>query len=178
MAEVAPFEIVADVEESISLESDAFEEGALLAQRYTCDGTDASPSLRWTDVPDGTAELVLIMEDLDGPEGVFVHWMVADLDPSELGALEEDSLPEGATVGVNDFGESAYKGPCPTHDDPVHQYRFTIVASGGSLGLTERFEVADLVSELESAPLLAKGVITAQYGRQALSGPNPPAHGG
>lgn len=177
-SEISPSDLTVDVEETMTLESDAFEEGELIAQRYTCDGTETSPPLRWADVPDGTAELVLFMEDLDGPDGIFVQWMVAGLEPTELGAVPEGGLPEGAVVGLNDFGDAAYKGPCPTHDDPSHQYRFTLVAAGAPLGLTERFDVDDLISELDAAPLLAKGLLTAHYGRQALSGPNPPTHGG
>lgn len=175
MAEVDPSSVAADAPNTIRLTSTEFADGEVLAQRYTCDGTNANPPLRWSDVPDGTAELVLVVEDLDADR--FVHWMVAGLAPHEPGALEEDSLPEGATVGLNDFGDANYKGPCPPHDGAAHHYSFTLIASGLSLGLGYRFSAQELFDALDGN-VLARGELIGQYGRQELSGPNPPTFEG
>src|SRR6202011_4431692 len=43
--------------------------------RYTCDGEDVSPGLRWSDVPDGAASPALTCEDPDAPGGTFTHWV-------------------------------------------------------------------------------------------------------
>lgn len=177
MADVSPTEPAADAPETITLRCEAFDPGEVVPQRYTCDGTDSAPPIGWVGVPDGTAELVLVLEDPDATDPTFVHWMVAGLDPDDPGALAEDDLPEGAAVGVNDFGEAAYKGPCPPHDDAPHRYVFTLLAVGASTGLTRRFGAADLAAALETE-VLARGVLTVRYGRRALTGPNPPTHSG
>lgn len=169
MAEVAPSDSAADAPEEIRLESSEFASGEVLAQRYTCDGTNASPPLGWSGVPDGTAELVLVLEDPEHDEAPFIHWMVAGLDPREVDALDEDKLPEGATVGLNDYGDAVYKGPCPPFGEPAGHYVFTLIASGASLGLPERFSASDLATALDRS-VLAKGTLTARYGRSELKG--------
>jgi Raf kinase inhibitor-like YbhB/YbcL family protein len=163
MAESVPSEVAADVPDLIVLASREFADGEVLAQRYTCDGTNTNPPLQWTNVPNGTAELALVVEDPDHAEGTFVHWMVAGLEPDGIGAIEEDKLPETAIVGINDYGDSGYKGPCPPADDLAHRYVFTVIASGVPLGLGERFTAADLAAALEG-DVLAKGVLIARYG--------------
>lgn len=177
MADASPTAPATDAPETITLRCDVFDPGEVVPQRYTCDGTDTSPPLTWTGVPDGTAELVLVLEDPDAGDPTFVHWMVAGLDPDDPGALEEGDVPEGASVGLNDFDDAAYKGPCPPHDDAPHRYVFTLVAVGTSTGLARRFTAADVVATLEG-DVLARGVLTVRYGRRALTGPNPPTHGG
>jgi Raf kinase inhibitor-like YbhB/YbcL family protein len=175
MAEVDPTEAATDAPDTIVLASPEFGSGEVLAQRYTCDGTNASPPLHWGGVPDGTAELALVVVDLDAER--FVHWMIAGLEPNDPGALEEDSVPEGTKVGLNDFDAMNYKGPCPPHDGSTHRYRFTLVASGLPLGLDNRFRAGELFDALEGN-VLAKGELIGQYGRQELSGPNPPTYEG
>jgi Raf kinase inhibitor-like YbhB/YbcL family protein len=170
MADVVPSAVAADAPVAIQLTSPEFADGEVLAQRYTCDGTDVNPPLQWADVPDGTAELVLVAEDPDHDDGTFVHWMVCGLTPGELGALDEGALPVGATVGVNDYGEATYKGPCPPFGAPARRFVFTLVASGTSLALGERFRARDLVTALDGN-VLAKGVLVARYGRTELTGP-------
>jgi Raf kinase inhibitor-like YbhB/YbcL family protein len=177
LATAVPSQAAADTPDTIRLTSSELRDGEVMAQRYTCDGTDSSPPLTWEDVPDGTAELVLVLEDPDAPGGTFVHWMVADLDPGFPAKLEEGSVPEGATVGVNDFGEAEYAGPCPPHNEEMHRYVFTLMAAGVSLGLTERFTAEELRDALEGE-VLAKGELIGRYGRAALTGPNPPARSG
>lgn len=108
------------------LTSPAFEDGGQIPERYTCDGDDVSPPLRWTGVPEGTAELLLTLLDPDVPSGVFTHWTVFSIDPSSGGA-PEGGVPEGAVQGLNEFGETGYGGPCPP-PGPAHRYVFTLAA--------------------------------------------------
>ncbi len=177
MASVVLSDAAAEVPLTIRLSSSAFADGELMAQRYTCDGTNASPPLNWEGVPEGSAELVLICEDPDPAIGSFVHWLVSGLDPIASG-VEEDSLPEGVTVGRNDFGQAAYGGPCPPHGHEAHHYVFTLLAVGAPLAIQQRFTADELVTVLQHATILGKGQLVARYGRTDLSGPRPPAHTG
>ena len=61
---------------SIQLTSTAFTEGSTIPARYTCDGEDVSPPLRWSEVPLGTESVALIADDPDAPRGTWVHWML------------------------------------------------------------------------------------------------------
>ena len=66
-----------------------FEPDGRIPPRYTCEGRDDSPALRWSDVPDNVKSFVVIVNDPDAPGGTFVHWIVYDLPP------EARALPEG-----------------------------------------------------------------------------------
>jgi hypothetical protein len=56
-----------------ALESSAFDHLQAIPIRYTCDGEDLSPPLRWANVPDEARSLALIVDDPDAPGGVFTH---------------------------------------------------------------------------------------------------------
>ncbi|MDP9021669.1 MAG: YbhB/YbcL family Raf kinase inhibitor-like protein [Actinomycetota bacterium] len=172
MAVVAPSDAAADAPEDITVISSEFDDGEIITAQYTCDGRDVSPPLTWEDVPDGTAELVVTVEDPDAPDETFVHWMVAGIEPTSPGILE-GGLPEGATVGLNDFGESTYKGPCPPHDHGPHRYVFTVMALREGTRLQPRFTAEKLYDQLEDN-VLAKGVLIGRYGRT----PRPPVKSG
>ena len=115
------------------LTSPAFEHDDDLPLRFTQDGDDVSPPLRWTGVPEGTKELVLICEDPDADEGVFTHWIVYAVLP------DVEELPEGlpkkalleepeACQGLNEFDESGYTGPTAADDRGPHRYFFRLYA--------------------------------------------------
>jgi Raf kinase inhibitor-like YbhB/YbcL family protein len=107
------------------LTSPAFADGAEIPVRHTCDGSDLSPRLTWTGVPDGTRSLALVMDDPDAPTGTFTHWVVYNL-AAELQEIGEAAAP-GASAR-NSFGRAGYGGPCPPPADPPHRYRFTLYA--------------------------------------------------
>ena len=93
----------------LTVTSDAFDEGGQIPQKYTCDGEDISPDLKWNTPPAGSRSIAVIFDDPDAPGGTFIHWTVLDL-PAEIRGLGErvgnaPSLPEGALHGQNGFGE-------------------------------------------------------------------------
>ena len=60
----------------IKITSAAFQEGADIPSKFTCDGPDASPPLQITGVPSKAKSLVLIADDSDTPGGLFTHWLI------------------------------------------------------------------------------------------------------
>src|SRR5436309_15495747 len=73
---------------TMDLKSSAFQSGAEIPRKYTCDANDVSPSLSWLNAPAGTRAFVLIADDPDAPSGTWVHWVLFDL-PEELKDLME-----------------------------------------------------------------------------------------
>jgi phosphatidylethanolamine-binding protein (PEBP) family uncharacterized protein len=65
---------------ALALESSAFEHAQAIPSRYTCDGDEVSPPLRWTNVPEEARSLALLVGDPDAPRGVFTHWVAWGLD--------------------------------------------------------------------------------------------------
>lgn len=110
------------------LTSSAFPEGGEIPSLHTCEGADASPPLTWSELPDGTRSVALIVEDPDAPDPkaprrVWIHWVVYDLPPTPpflAAAASPSALPAGAREGVNDWKTIGYRGPCP----PVGRHRY------------------------------------------------------
>ena len=110
------------------LKSDAFEDGHEIPRKYTCEGEDISPGLTWEGLPEGTASLVLIVDDPDAPDPaaprmVWDHWVLYNILPTANGLAEgvlPESLPQGCTEGINSWGRTSYGGPCP----PVGRHRY------------------------------------------------------
>jgi len=116
------------------LTSPAFDDGAAIPRRFSCDGEDLSPALDWSGTPDDTTALALIVDDPDARG--FIHWVVFDMVGSRTAGLADgaSSSPDAPTQGRNDFGRIGWGGPCPPSG--THRYRFTLYALDAPLGLT------------------------------------------
>jgi len=116
---------------ALELSSPAFEQGERIPKKYTCEGDNASPPLRWHGTPDGTQSLVLLCNDPDAPAGVSRHWAVCDIAADRL-ELQEGHGPEtlhhGLKQAINGFGKPGYGGPCPPRGDAAHHYHFRLMA--------------------------------------------------
>jgi len=61
---------------AFKLRSPAFGPGGEIPFKYTGDGADLSPPLRWTDPPEGTKSFALTVDDHDDPTGIWVLWVL------------------------------------------------------------------------------------------------------
>jgi Raf kinase inhibitor-like YbhB/YbcL family protein len=107
------------------LSSDAFADGGDIPGRHTCDGENLSPPLSWSDPPQGTRSLALIVDDPDAPVGTFTHWLAWGIDPAAGGLAEGRSAP---AEGQNGFRRQGYAGPCPPPGHGRHRYFFRLHA--------------------------------------------------
>jgi Raf kinase inhibitor-like YbhB/YbcL family protein len=129
-----------------ALESRAFENAQAIPARFSCEGEDVSPSLRWSNVPEGTRSLALVADDPDAPGGVFTHWLGWGLDPAGEGLGEGESAPR---EGENDFGTPGYRGPCPPPGHGRHRYVFRLYALDTELELGAGAAKAELERAIE-----------------------------
>jgi Raf kinase inhibitor-like YbhB/YbcL family protein len=147
---------------AFKLSSPAFGDGADIPARHTCDGGDTSPRLTWSDVPDRTESLALIMDDPDAPRGVFTHWIVYNLAPA-AGEIGEGATPK--SQGRNSFGRTGYGGPCPPIPDPAHRYRFTLHALDVSAIALENGTREELLARI-AGHVLGTTLLVGRYRRQ------------
>jgi Raf kinase inhibitor-like YbhB/YbcL family protein len=149
--------------DEIQLTSSAFEDGASIPRRFSCDGEDVSPPLAWSGVPGEARSLALLVEDPDAPGGTFVHWTVFGV-PADTTGMDEGQVPDDAREGENSFGDSGYGGPCPPAGDEPHRYVFTVYALRSEPGLdagASPEEVRDAVADAA----IARGQLTGRFGR-------------
>ena len=150
----------------IRLSSSAFAEGGAIPVRYTCDGADTSPPLHWSGVPGGMAELVLFISNLEekGPGGgELISWAVAGLKPSLTG-ISAGTLPAGAIVGRNSFGQTRYT-LCPPKGSPLQHYVVVVYAMPHSISVKPGF-AANALSKTVSHTAEYSGLAGYSYKRK------------
>ncbi len=151
---------------TIQLTSPAFEEGGMIPSKYTCDGANVSPPLKWTSVPEGTKSFAIICDDPDAPAGTWVHWVIYNI-PANIRELPENVRPswklsDGTLQGKNDFGKAGYGGPCPPGG--IHRYYFKIYALSDMLNVKEGLTKADLLKAMKGY-VLGEGQLMGRYKR-------------
>lgn len=105
----------------------------VLPVEYEC--TNANPEIRWENVPEGAAALVLVFDDPDARG--FDHWAVVNL-PTDGSGIEAGvsgqsapgTLPGAAYELENGFGFQGYLGSCPPEP---HVYRWRLWAISAPL---------------------------------------------
>jgi Raf kinase inhibitor-like YbhB/YbcL family protein len=147
----------------LRLTSPAFEDGAAIPKRHSCDGAQTSPPLRWTKPPAGTRSLALTVEDPDAPGGTFVHWTVYGIDPAARG-FREGAVPQAAHEGENSAGKRGYAGPCPPHGDKQHHYVFTLYALNAEPKLKQGASPGEVRAAVAKAAI-ARGRLTGVFKR-------------
>jgi phosphatidylethanolamine-binding protein (PEBP) family uncharacterized protein len=162
--------------QSLTITSRDFSDDATLSLRHSgtrVGGQNLSPHLAWGALPPETAELLLVVEDIDVPLGTnpAAH-CVALIDPERLadahelpaGALAKNNPAEGVTL-LRSFIGRGYHGPEPLKGHGPHRYVFELYALGSSL-LTDpgrdtvvKTRPRRLLASL-GTPVLARGRIT------------------
>jgi Raf kinase inhibitor-like YbhB/YbcL family protein len=153
--------------EQLKLESTEFKEGEMIPARFTCDGENVSPRLRWSNVPAGTKSLALVAEDPDASSGSWVHWVMFNI-PAEVTELAEKipsvkTLPNGSVSGANDFRKFGYGGPCPPSG--THRYFFRIYALDTTLSLEPGASKKQVLDAIRGH-ILSQGELMGKYRRK------------
>ncbi len=119
---------------AMNIKSPSFTHNSEIPVRFTCEGDDVSPALSWSNIPQGSKSLALIVDDPDAPDPAapkmtWVHWVLYNIPPESDGlpeAVTAAALPPGTKQGQNDWKKTGYGGPCP----PIgrHRYFFKLYA--------------------------------------------------
>ncbi len=117
---------------TFAITSTAFAEGGTFPTDNTCDGTNVSPQLDWTDAPAGAMSFAVVLTDksLSPP---LVHSVIYDIPMSATGLPADvdkvfappDVAGAHQTRTFNGFG---YSGPCPPVNQGAHDYELAVHA--------------------------------------------------
>ena len=145
----------------------AFKQNEPIPKKYTCDGSDVSVPLSWSNPAEGTKSFALIADDPDAPRGTWVHWLLYDL-PANTRELPEavathEKLDNGAKQGKNDFGKIGYGGPSPPAG-PAHHYHFKLYALADQTGLAAGATKQQLLDAMKGH-VLAQAELIGTYRR-------------
>ena len=147
----------------LQLTSDAFQNGQAIPVQFTCDGEDRTPTLHWSEPPDGTKSFALVIADPDAPSGTFRHWGVYDI-PATARSIGAET--KAGTEVSNDFGKPGYGGPCPPKGHGPHGYQFKLFALDVErLSLGAGAKVIDVENE-SARHAIAQGELVGTYQRR------------
>ncbi len=169
--------------QKITVQSSAFADGGAIPDDYSGLGKNDSPPLTWTNLPAGTRELALILDDTDVNFGgqTFVHWLVYKIPgtatglpagipagavtlPGIAGAIQGASGMGGGRRGGGTPPPPVYRGPAPPAG-PAHHYRFTVYALSQPLDAPEGLDRARLLQAMEGK-IIGEGVLVGTYERK------------
>lgn len=161
---------LAGVADGIRLTSSAFVDGGAMPERSAGEGvgTNRSPPLQWANLPEGAAQLVLILQDPDAPTPRPVVHLIAAIPPREAAVAEGALTPSAGSAikfGTGSFGRVGYAGPRPVRGHGPHRYLFQLFA----LGRAVAFEPAPGLEAVivRMAPVaLARGRLTGTFERK------------
>jgi Raf kinase inhibitor-like YbhB/YbcL family protein len=160
---------VRSVPATICPSSAAFRDGTAMPVRHAAKGIgdDESPPLAWSNIPDETAELVLIMEDPDAPLPFpSPHLLAVGISPHSVG-MPAGALNYGSSqvrFGKWVFVKLHYRGPMPPPAHGPHRYVFQLFALDQALGTNVNFDRRALLREM-AGKVLARGRLTGIYER-------------
>ncbi|MBI3633573.1 MAG: YbhB/YbcL family Raf kinase inhibitor-like protein [Candidatus Vogelbacteria bacterium] len=150
----------------MNIKSTVFDSGGKLPAKYTCDGGKTNPPLEISNVPVAAKSLVLIVEDPDAPrsiyapDGVWVHWLVWNIDPRK-NVIKENEEAFGV-VGSNSYGHVKYDPPCPPNGE--HHYFFRVFALDTLLDLSAGSTKDKLVTAI-NGHIVASSELLGRYSR-------------
>src|SRR5581483_1144441 len=143
----------------------AFEHESSIPKKFSCEGGDMNPELLIQNVPPGTQSLALIMHDPDAPmPGGFTHWVLWNIDPATP-VIKEESVPPGASEGLNGSGKIGYVGPCPPPGHGPHHYQFRLYALDSPLELAPEITTASVLEGEVEKHLLETAELVGLYER-------------
>jgi len=156
---------------AIKVESDAFKPGERIPKKYTGEGQDVSPPLGWSNLPEGTRQLALIVDDPDAPRAEpWVHWLIYNI-PANIDSLPEGiearktlQTPAGAMQGENSRRRIGYSGPMPPPGHGVHHYHFKLYALDAELQLKPGLDKDGLITAITNH-ILGQGELVGTYQR-------------
>ena len=146
--------------EAMKLTSPEFENNSLIPVKFTCEGEDINPALDIHNIPAGTEELVLIVDDPDAPMGTWVHWVAYNI--PVVSQIKENNAP--GTLGVNNSGRKEYHGPCPPSG--THRYFFKIYSLDKKLDLPLGLSKEELEQAMKGH-ILGKAELIGLYKRSS-----------
>jgi Raf kinase inhibitor-like YbhB/YbcL family protein len=148
--------------------STAFAQGEPIPVKYTCDGADISPPLKWDSAPEGVKCFALICEDPDAPGGTWIHWLAYGSSPDSRSLPEKMSKAPALKMnwfqGENDFGKIGYNGPCPPGGN-AHRYFFKVYALDANIRLKTGWKKADFAEAIKGH-IMAEGSLIGTYQRR------------
>ncbi len=155
----------------LTIKSPAFADGSPIPAKYTCEGSDINPPLKWSGVDKSAKSLVLIVDDPDAPDPkapkmTWIHWILYDIPATAAGVSEDartSGFPAGTKEGLNSWKRGKFGGPCP----PIgrHRYFFKLYSLDTLLSFS-KVPTKDKIVKAMNGHILQKAELVGTYQKQ------------
>ena len=180
-AVVETYALAQQFELSINVTSTKFNRIRRIPRKYSCTEEDISPPISWSEPPEGTVSLALVVDSNQHPGGLWAHWVLWGIPPDSRGlpesvanAPDAPSIGPNARQGTNSEEEVGWSGPCPPpinlasdargtpKDRIVSEYFFKLYALDTDVGLGSDATMEDLLRAIDGH-ILAGGELTGEH---------------
>ena len=158
----------------MKLSSSVFQAEQRIPTKFTGEGADVSPSLKWEGTPAGTKSFALICDDSDALSvagKVWDHWLIWNLPatlkelPENVAKTETVAALGSARQGMNSWPRLGYNGPLPPPRHGVHHYHFKLYALDVTLALPAKATKQKLLEAIQGHTL-AEAELIGTYERK------------
>jgi phosphatidylethanolamine-binding protein (PEBP) family uncharacterized protein len=154
---------------SLVISSTSVDSNGMLNKQVTCDGSGLSPSLAWSQGPEGTQSYLLLMDTIPGPprpgDPVSTdHTYLAVYNiPSNITKISEGVIAVG-TLGLNFKSKTSYEPPC-SQGPGLKDYTFQVLALSSNLPISQASATQQSLLSASNGLVLASGKLIAHYER-------------
>ena len=165
----------------IEVTSSEFNERRRIPKKYGCTQEDTSPPIAWSEPPQGTVSLALVVDSNQHPGPRWAHWVLWGIPPAarELpeavpNTPEAQAIGPTARQGTNSEDKVGWSGPCPEPNrvpmsstrpsntrDVVKKYTFTLYALDTDIELGPDATREDLLRAIDGH-IIAGGELTGE----------------
>lgn len=149
----------------VVVESDAFEDGGIVPDKYVSRGENVQPGFTFSNLPDNAVSIAIIFHDLDvalnGGIGDVFHWSAWNI-PASAGGIPEGGLPEGAVNGPSIRGQPGYMGPGAPAGPRYHHYVFEFYVLSDNLDLPNSASREEILAAMEGK-VVGKAAYVGRY---------------
>ena len=158
------------------IESTAFQDGAVVPDKYSFRGGNVQPDFKISNAPDNTQSFAIIFHDIDvaigGNTDDVLHWVVWNI-PGNTKQIAEGKLPEGSVNGKG-IRSNEYMGPGAPPGPRYHHYVFEFYALSAKLDLPPTASRPELLEAMKGK-VLAKAAYVGRFRGTAAPAAAPAA---
>ena len=167
LGEFGEYLVAQTYELSMTVTSTEFDHRRRIPRKYSCSNDNISVPITWSQAPEGTVSLAVVVESNQNPGAPWSHLVMWGIPADAVGlpadvakTHEAPSIGPTARQGTNDDKNIGWTGPCPPEvrhvwsgggalENPVKQYTFRVFALGTEISLGPEATKDDLLKAID-----------------------------
>ena len=167
LGEFGEYLVAQTYELSMTVTSTEFDHRRRIPRKYSCSNDNISVPITWSQAPEGTVSLAVVVESNQNPGAPWSHLVMWGIPADAVGlpadvakTHEAPSVGPTARQGTNDDENIGWNGPCPPEvrhvwsgggalENPVKQYTFRVFALSAEISLGQEATKDDLLKAID-----------------------------